>query len=297
MSTTSTMDRSERLPSRVRSRPNFKRLVGSLPVYIPLIILSIIFVIPFYLILRNSLMDNLGITSFNWVVFPTTLHWDNFKTLFTDNEAPMLTGLKNSLIIAVVTLVLQMLFSSMAGFALARIPFRFSGPIFFLMIAALMIPGEVTFVPQYVLVAALGGVNTLWGIIVPGLFSVFNVFLFRQFYLQFPREVEEAGRVDGLGYFGIYWRLLLPNSTTIMTALGILALINSWNSFLWPLVIGQNQSSWTVQVVLSTFLTAQTINLAELFAGAAVGVFPTVIAFLIMQRWIVQGVSLSGLKA
>lgn len=291
------MDRSERLPSRVRSRPNFKRLVGSLPVYIPLIILSIIFVIPFYLILRNSLMDNLGITSFNWVVFPTTLHWDNFKTLFTDNEAPMLTGLKNSLIIAVVTLVLQMLFSSMAGFALARIPFRFSGPIFFLMIAALMIPGEVTFVPQYVLVAALGGVNTLWGIIVPGLFSVFNVFLFRQFYLQFPREVEEAGRVDGLGYFGIYWRLLLPNSTTIMTALGILALINSWNSFLWPLVIGQNQSSWTVQVVLSTFLTAQTINLAELFAGAAVGVFPTVIAFLIMQRWIVQGVSLSGLKA
>jgi multiple sugar transport system permease protein len=158
-----------------------------------------------------------------------------------------------------------------------------------------MIPGAVTFVPKYVIVSYLGMVNTLQGIIVPDLFNVFAAFLFRQFYLNFPRELEEAGRVDGLNYWGIYWRLLIPNSRAILISLGVLTFINSWNSFLWPLVIGHDSSTWTVQIVLSTFLTAQTINLPALFMGAAVGILPLLIVFLVMQRYIVQGVARSGI--
>ena len=159
-----------------------------------------------------------------------------------------------------------------------------------------MIPSAVTFVPTFAVTAYLGGVNTRWGIIAPGLFSAFPIFLFRQFYLRFPSEIEEAGRLDGLGYFGVYWRLLLPNSTSILMALGVLTFIGSWNSFLWPLVIGQDPSAWTVQVVLSTFLTSQTQNLAQLFAAAAVGVLPLVLVFLVMQRFIVEGAKFSGGK-
>jgi multiple sugar transport system permease protein len=154
----------------------------------------------------------------------------------------------------------------------------------------------VTFVPSYVVVSYLGGVNTLWGIVVPGLFNAFATFLFRQFYLDFPVEIEEAGRLDGLGYFGIYRGLILPNSIGIMMALGILSFIYSWNAFLWPLVIGRYPTTSTVQIVLSIFLTAQTINLPMLFMGAAVGAAPLVIVFLVMQRYIVQGVRLSGIK-
>jgi multiple sugar transport system permease protein len=139
----------------------------------------------------------------------------------------------------------------------------------------------VTFIPSYVVVAHLGGVNTLWGIVVPGLFNAFATFLFRQFYLDFPVEIEEAGRIDGLGYFGIYRALILPNSLGIMMALGILSFIYSWNAFLWPLVISHTPSSWTVQIVLSTFLTAQTINLPELFMGAAIGAAPLVYLYQI----------------
>jgi multiple sugar transport system permease protein len=261
-----------------------------------LIVLAVLFLIPFYLILRNSLMADSEITSFHWSWFPTTLHWENFRKLFADPEAPMLTGLVNSAIIAVVTLVLQMLFSSMAGYALARIPARGRSTVFFLVLATLMIPSAVTFVPTFAVVAYLGGVNTRWGIIAPGLFSAFSIFLFRQFYLRFPAEIEEAGRLDGLGYFGIYRYLLLPNSTSILMALGVLTFIGSWNAFLWPLVIGQDPSAWTVQVVLSTFLTAQTINLAELFAAAAVAILPLVLVFLLMQRYIVEGAKFSGGK-
>jgi len=261
-----------------------------------LMLLALLFLVPFYLIMRNALSTNAQITSFDWVWLPWPLKCDNFVRLFTDSKIPMRTGLMNSFIIAIVTLVLQMLFSSMAGYALARIPARGSKVVFFVIIATLMIPGAVTFVPSYAVMAFLGGVNTRWGIIAPGLFSAFYIFLFRQFYLNFPKEIEEAGRVDGLGYFGVYWRLVLPNSTGILTALGVLTFIGSWNSFLWPLVIGQDPSTWTVQVVISTFMTAQTIDLAQLFAAAAVGVAPLVLVFLFMQRYIVEAAKFSSGK-
>jgi Binding-protein-dependent transport system inner membrane component len=119
---------------------------------------------------------------------------------------------------------------------------------------------------------------------------------FRQFCLDFPVEIEEAGRVDGLGYGGIYWRLLLPNSKGIMVALGVLSFNYSWNAFLWPLVIGRSPSYWTIQIVVSKFLTAQVINLPMIFMGAVVAALPLVVVFLVMQRSIVKGVRLSGIK-
>jgi len=264
--------------------------------YTLLVVVAIIFLTPFYLILRNSLMTNADITSPHGPWFPTHLEFGNFTQLFTDPAAPMLTGLENSAFIACVTLVLQMLFSSMAGYALARIPARGRNVVFAVILATLMIPSAVTFVPTFAVTAYLGGVNTRWGIIAPGVFSAFSIFLFRQFYLRFPTEVEEAGRLDGLSYFGIYWRLLLPNSTSILMALGVLTFIGSWNSFLWPLVIGQDPSAWTAQIVLSTFLTSQTINVAEIFAAAAVAVVPLVLVFLVMQRYIVEGAKFSSGK-
>ncbi len=275
---------------------SIRRAVPTLLRYVLLIVLAVIFLTPLYLIVRNALMTQAEITSFDWVWWPAQPQWQNLPALFNDPDAPMGTGLRNSAIIAVSNLLLQTLFASMAGYALARMPVRGRDLVFFAILSTLMVPAAVTFVPSYVVVANLGGVNTLWGIVVPGLFNAFAAFLFRQFYLDFPVEIEEAGRLDGLGYWGIYWRLLLPNSRGIMIALGILSFIYSWNAFLWPLVIGQNPSSWTVQIVLSTFLTAQVINLPMLFMGAAVGALPLIILFLVMQRYIVEGVRLSGIK-
>ncbi len=263
--------------------------------YILLIALGLTFLFPFYMIVSRALMTQAEITSFNWSWWPAQIQWHNVKDLFNDPTAPMGTGLRNSAIIAIVTFVFQTLFASMAGYALARIPFRGREVVFSLILLTLMVPSAVTFVPTYAVVSKLHGVNTLWGIVVPTLFSAFATFLFRQFYLEFPAEIEEAGRLDGNTYFGIYWKLLLPNSMGIMAALGVLSFIASWNAFLWPLVIGQSPSKWTAQIVISTYLTAQTINLPELFMGAAVTAAPLVIVFLIMQRYIVQGVRMSGI--
>ncbi len=265
-------------------------------IYLALVLSAILFLIPFYIIARDALMTQIEITSFNWSWWAKVPQWSNIATLFNDPSAPMGTGLLNSAIIAIVEAIGQLFFASMAGYALARIPSRWSKPIFFLIIVTLMVPGAVTFIPKYIIVSELGWVSTLQGIIVPDLFSAFACFLFRQAFLNFPRELEDAGRVDGLGYFGLYWRVLLPNSIPTLVALGVISFIGSWNAFLWPLVVGQDSSSWTVQVVLSTFLTAQTINIPELFMGVSVAILPLVILFLFLQRYIAEGIARSGIQ-
>lgn len=270
--------------------------LGTVLIYVVLILLAILFLIPYYLIFRNALLTQAQITSFDWVWLPIPPHFENFETIMTDPIAPMGTGLRNSAIIALVQTVGQMFLASLAGYGLARIPYRWANQVFFLMLLTLMIPGAVSFVPLYVIVAGLGWINTFQGLIVPGLFNTFAAFLFRQFYLDFPTDLEDAGRVDGLGYWGIYRHILLPNSMGIMTALGVITFIGSWNAFLWPLIIGQTPDWWTVQVVLSTFLTAQTINLSALFMGAAIAVLPLIVVFIFMQRYIVEGVKVTGIK-
>ncbi|MEY9875044.1 multiple sugar transport system permease protein [Streptacidiphilus sp. MAP12-33] len=259
-------------------------------------LLTVVFLLPFYLMLRNSLMDTPGLTSPHWTWWPSHMHFENFTALFDDPTVNMSQALGNSLLIAVITAPLSTLFASAAGYAFARIPMPGKNVLLGLVIATLMIPGSVTFVPSFVVVGSMGGVNTLWGIIVPGLFNPFAVLLFRNFYLRFPAEIEEAGRLDGLGWLGLYRRVALPSSGAMLASLGALAFIDSWNSFLWPLVIGQDPSAWTAQIALSTFLTSQTVNLPGLFAGAVVTIAPLVVMFLVAQRYIVEGIATSGLK-
>ncbi|MFD7499266.1 carbohydrate ABC transporter permease [Streptomyces sp. NPDC059832] len=259
-------------------------------------LLTAVFLAPFYLMLRNALMDTQGLTSPDWTWWPSTMHWENFTSLFSDPTLHMGQALGNSLLIAAITAPVSTLLASAAGYALARIPVPGRGVLLALVMATLMIPGSVTFVPTFVVVGSMGGVNTLWGIIAPGLFNPFAVLLFRNFYLQFPSEIEEAGRLDGLGWLGLYRRIALPSSGAMLASLGALAFIDSWNAFLWPLVIGQDPSAWTAQIALSTFLTSQTINLPGLFAGAVVTIAPLVAMFLVAQRYIVEGIATSGLK-
>ena len=264
--------------------------------YLALVIASVLFLLPFYLIVRNALASDLEITAATWTIFPSTIHWENFAELFNDPAVNILRSLANSAIIAVLQTAGQLLLCSMAGYGLARIPYRYATPIFYAILVTLMIPPAVTFIPSFIIVSQLRWVDSLQGIIVPVLFSGFTTFLFRQYFLAFPSSLEEAARVDGLGYFGAYWRVVVPNSGAFFAAIAVITFIASWNAFLWPLVIGQDSSMWTVQVALSTFLTAQTINLHELFLAAAVSIAPLVLVFLFLQRYLVQGVAETGIK-
>jgi multiple sugar transport system permease protein len=270
--------------------------LGTAARYVALVVGAVLFLVPFYLVLRNGLSSEADITAPDWQLLPKTLQWNNIRELFSDPAVPMTRSLVNSVAISVTQTVGVLILSGLAGYGLARIPYRHANAVFYLILTTLLIPAAVTFVPSFVLVSTLGWVSTLRGLIIPGLFQAFATFLFRQYFLGFPREIEEAARLDGLGYWGTFWRVVVPNSTGFIAAIGTITFIGTWNAFLWPLVIGQDQSSWTVQIALSTFLTAQTINLHELFVAAAIAVAPLMVMFIFLQRWIVEGVERSGIN-
>ncbi|MEU5059355.1 carbohydrate ABC transporter permease [Streptomyces sp. NPDC056121] len=260
-----------------------------------LIALALLFLIPFYLLVRNGLAAESDITSPEWTFFPSSLHWGNVRELFGDTSVPYARSLLNSALIAVATTLGTLLLASLAGYGLARIPYRHANKVFYAILGTLMVPAAVTFVPSFVLVSSLGWISTLRGLVVPTLFSAFACFVFRQYFLGFPGELEDAARVDGLGYWRTYWRVVVPNSRPVFAAVGTIVFIGAWNSFLWPLVIGQDRNAWTVQVALSSFTTSQVVRLHELFIAAAVSIVPLLVVFLFFQRWIVAGVERSGI--
>ncbi|MEU9321658.1 carbohydrate ABC transporter permease [Streptomyces sp. NPDC048295] len=281
-------------PTGLSTAHALRRLTRGLRLVL-LIALAVLFLVPFYLLVRNGLATEADITGADWTFFPHSLQWGNLRELFNDSSVPMLHALWNSAVIAVLTTVGTLLLASMAGYGLARIEYPYASQVFYAFLVTLMIPSAVTFVPSFVLVSSLGWISTLRGLIVPTLFSAFAAFLFRQYFLGFPRELEDASRVDGLGYWRTYWRIVVPNTRPVFAAVGAIVFIGSWNSFLWPLVIGQQRDAWTVQVALATFTTAQTVNLHELFIAAAVSILPLLVVFLLLQRHIVAGAERSGI--
>ncbi|WP_330340090.1 carbohydrate ABC transporter permease [Streptomyces sp. NBC_00557] len=260
-----------------------------------LIALALLFLIPFYLLVRNGLSSEQDITSPGWTFFPREVRWGNVRELFDDPSVPFARSLLNSALIAVATTLGTLLLASLAGYGLARIPYRHANKVFYGILGTLLVPAAVTFVPSFVLVSTLGWISTLRGLIVPTLFSAFACFVFRQYFLGFPRELEDAAQVDGLGYWRTYWLVVVPNARPVFAAVGTIVFLGAWNSFLWPLVIGQDQSAWTVQVALSSFTTSQVIRLHELFVAAVVSILPLLVVFLCFQRWIVAGVERSGI--
>ncbi|HQK30546.1 MAG TPA: carbohydrate ABC transporter permease [Phycicoccus sp.] len=269
--------------------------VGTALRYAALIVATILFLIPFYLLLRNALMANTDYSSPTWHWLPPSIHLENLTNLFADPNLHFARAMWNSTFIAVTQTIGVLIISGLAGYGLARIPYRWSNAVFYTITATLLIPAAVTFVPSFVLVSSLGWISTLRGLIIPGLFQALATFLFRQFFLSFPREIEEAAFLDGLGYFGTFWRIVVPNSLGFAAAIGTITFIGSWNAFLWPLVIGRDAESWTVQIALSTFVTAQSANYAQLFMGALVAIAPLLLMFLFLQRWIVAGVERTGI--
>lgn len=262
--------------------------------YAVLIALALVFLTPFYLMLKIGLSTNAEILDPSFHFFPASPDWS--KVTDTLGDPAFRRALLNSTVIAVFATAGQIVLGAMAGYGLARIPNRAARPVFAGILLVLLIPAATTFLPVYVIVVQLGWVSTLRGLIIPTLFSAFNVFLFRQFFLNFPKELEEAGRLDGLGYFGTFLRIVVPNTLPFASALTVLGFVASWNAFLWPLVVaGNSQDAQTVQVYLSSFLTAQTFDYPGLFMAALISIVPLLIVFFVLQRYLVRGVSETGI--
>ncbi|MGI8871930.1 MAG: carbohydrate ABC transporter permease [Candidatus Limnocylindria bacterium] len=203
----------------------------------------------------------------------------------------------NSAVVAAAITAGNLLFCSMLGYALAKLRFPGKRALFALVLGTLMVPGIVTFMPLFVLVANMGLVNTHAGLILPFLAGAFGVFLMRQFISGIPDELLDAARVDGAGEYHIFFRIILPLCGAPLATLGILTFLASWNNFLWPLVVAQTEDMYTLPVAVALFATGQqTSNLGLLLAGAVVVVLPVLLVFIVLQRFFTQGIAMTGIK-
>lgn len=220
---------------------------------------------------------------------------DNFSELFTRLDFPLYFG--NSALVAVLITAGNLLFCPMLGYALAKLDFLGRRTLFLIVLSMLMVPGMVTFVPQFVLVSNLGLANSYAGLILPFLAGPFGVFLMRQFLASVPDELIEAARVDGAGEWRIFWRVVLPLCRPALATLGILTFLSSWNSFLWPLVVATTEDRYTLPVALALYSVGQNrTDFGLLLAGAVVMVLPVLIVFTILQRHFLRGIATTGLK-
>jgi multiple sugar transport system permease protein len=228
--------------------------------------------------------------------WPQTPTLDNYRNLFAKQS--FLRYFVNSTVVAVAVTIGNLIFCSMVGYALAKLTFRGKKLVFGLVMGTLLIPGMVTFVPLFVLVANLGLVDSYPGLILPFLVTPFGVFLMRQFIVGLPDELLDAGRVDGASELRIFRQIILPLCGPGLATLGILTFLGSWNNFLWPLVVAQTQEHYTLPVALALFATGQNVtpNYGILLAGATVVVLPIVIIFLILQRRFIEGIATTGIK-
>lgn len=270
------------------------QVTSTTALYVVLIVAAVLFLVPFFLILRNALSTDQDLAARDFTWLPPSINTDNFSALFDNRAIPFGEALRNSVLISVLQTAGAVLVASMAGYGLARIPYRYANAVFAAILATLMIPAAVTFVPTYLIVTEIGWVNTYRGLIVPGLFQAFAAFLFRQYFVGFPLELEEASRIDGLSTWGTFWRIVVPNSKGIFAAVGSITFIASWNAFLWPLVVGKNRP--TVQVALSSFLNAQSPRMTQLFAASLIAIVPLLLVFVALQRFIVEGVERTGIN-
>lgn len=264
-----------------------------------LIMLAILFLFPFVYLVGGSLKTNTEALTSPATIFPADPQWSNYRDIFDAPNFNIPVQTKNSLIMTFGVTFGQILIASVTGYAFARIRFIWRDPIFVIFLATLIVPFELLFVPLYLMLAKWGWINSYWALIVPSLANPFAIFMFRQFFITVPKELEEAMLIDGAGYLRTFWSLMLPLSAPPFLTIFILTWLAEWSGLLKPLLFTTTPEMWTLQVGLN-FLNVgaqvTTPTIAYLMAGIVLASLPPIILFLMLQRRFVEGIAQTGLK-
>lgn len=255
---------------------------------------ALIMVIPFVWSLSTSLKPLGQALAFPPVWVPHPVLWKNYIT--TWKIVPMARWFFNSFFVAIVVVLGNLLFDSLAGYALARIRFRGRSFVFMAIVSMLMIPFQAIMLPVYILLRDLGLINTHWGMILPAIVSAMGVFLMRQAFSAIPQEIDEAALIDGAGRWRMFWQIALPMVRPSLLTLALMSFMGSWNNFLLPLLVANSPQVWTLPLGMVMFQQQYYTNWPYLMAAAVMATIPIAVLFLAFQRWFVQGISTTGIR-
>lgn len=254
----------------------------------------VVFTVPFIWMIGASFRSEADLFGHPGDIFPTEWTLHGYEQIW--KQLPFVQLLLNSAIFAGVTTVLTLLFDSMCAYALSRLEFRGRTLCFWLVLVTLMVPFQATLIPVFDELFHFGWLDTYQGLIIPRATSAFGIFLFRQFFMSIPRELDEAARIDGANHLRIYWTIILPLAKPAIATVALLNFTALWNDLLWPLVVTSSPSMRTLPAGLALFAGQHVTDHAVLMAGAVISLLPIAIAFFLAQRYFVAGVSTTGLK-
>ena len=270
------------------------KAIGRTLLYIALIAGCAVMLLPFVWMISSSLKTESDVFTFPIQWIPSVPRWKNYQLIW--EKVPLLNGFKNSAILTVCTMVLQITTSSLAAYAFAKLEFRGRNFLFLAYVTTIAIPWQVYMVPQYIMMASWHLTDSLTGIVIMHAFTAFGVFMMRQFYMGIPNELLEAARIDGMSEAGIWIRIMVPLSKPAVATLAITSFVFEWNDFMGPRIYLSSTSKQTLKLVLRLFNTQYSSNYAQMMSAATVALVPVFIMFVFLQRYFVQGVATSGLK-
>ena len=263
-------------------------------ILIALVIGAAINLIPFLWMISTSLKSNAEVFLYPPTWIPDPIKWSNFRDAYNRIEGRVFF---NTAFFAVAVVLLQGLFTTMGGFAFARINFPYRNQIFLIYLGTMMIPPQVTLIPTYIVVVRLDWVNTYQGMILPIVAQgAFGTFLFRQFFMRLPNEMYEAARLDGANYWQLFWRFTLPLSRPVLTAYGIITFLTAWKMYLWPLIVVRSPDLKVVPMAIAELSGNSTQDRGVMMAAVALSILPILILYMAAQRWFVEGIAMSGQK-
>jgi multiple sugar transport system permease protein len=267
--------------------------VGSIISHVLLIIVSLIVLFPFFWMVDTALKPNEQVFQFPPTFIPESMQWGNFVAVWT--YLPFGHFIFNSLLIACTGTFLVLVTSSLAAYAFARLRFFGRDSIFLAYLGTLMVPQAVLVIPEFLLIKSLGWVNSYQALILPWAFTAFGTFLLRQFFKSIPIELEESAFIDGASRLRILWSIILPLSKSALGVLGLFTFISFWNNFLWPLIITNTSDMATIPLGLQMFQGQHGTEWSYMMAGATVSILPGIILVILLQKYLVEGINLTGL--
>ena len=276
-------------------RPTGQR-AGRFFSFVLLLLLGLVALLPFIWMIFGSFKTGRELRQMPPTFFPQTFTFDNYVTIFQDKDLPLPLYYRNSATIALANVVQALFTSSLFGYIFAKFEFRGKSVLFWFILATMMIPMQVTMVPGYLILSRLGLLNNLLALIVPAAIDAFGIFLFRQFCKSIPDDLIDAARVDGASEFRIYWSVVLPQLGPALATFGMLTFMFNWNAYLWPLIVLTENRVRTLPIILTWYSSQHANQIHLTMAASVLVILPVLLVFMLAQRWIVQGITLTGGK-
>lgn len=259
-------------------------------------LIAVLFVVPLVWMVLSSLKTAPEVFArpFHWL--PARVQWQNYATVWMNEEASMLRAFANTLYIALFSIIGQMFISSLAAYSFAKINFKGKQVVFMLFLSSMMVPSQLTIIPRFMLFKTIGLYNNLWAIILPAFFGATSIFMLRQFYMGLPNDLIEAAKIDGAGHLRIFLRIMLPLTKAALMSLIILAFISSWNEYMAPLIFLVKKELYTVSQNIQWYMLDEFKEHNLTMAAVTSAIVPVVILFIVGQKYFVEGIATSGVK-